>query len=65
MSAPEAPKKRKVPYPDPADIAVVLFFLRGAAEEGLMFRAHRGREAFDACARMLGVDPEVAWRATE
>lgn len=45
----------------PDDVAAVLFFLRGAACEGQMFNARTGREAFDAAARILGLEPEEAW----
>lgn len=50
---------------NPNDVAAVLFFLRGAAVEGQMFNAHRARDVFDAFARMLGLDPDEAWRRTE
>lgn len=57
--------KRKVPFPQPADIVEVMFFLRGAVEQDLTLRGRKSRDAFDAFARMLGVDPECAWRAIE
>lgn len=46
---------------DREDISAVLFFLRGAAEAGQCFNGRRGREAFDAFARLLGQDPAVLW----
>lgn len=43
------------------DAAAVLFFLRGAAEEGAIFNSREAQEAFDAAARLLGLDPQFAW----
>ena len=44
-----------------SDIGAVMFFLRGAAEEGLIFNTYTGREAFDAFARLLKQDPGALW----
>jgi hypothetical protein len=49
---------------DTDDIAAVMFFLRGAAAEELMFNTHRGREAFDAFCRILDVPPDDVWDRT-
>lgn len=43
------------------DAAAVLFFLRGAAEAGAMFNGREAQDAFDAAARLLGLDPQFAW----
>lgn len=43
------------------DIATVMFFLRGAAEDQQMFNTYTGREAFDAFARLLKTDPDRLW----
>ncbi len=47
-----------------AEIAAVMFFLRGAAQEGLIFNSYRGRDAFDAFARLLNQDPVALWERT-
>lgn len=43
------------------DATAVLFFLRGAAEAGAAFNGREGQDAFDAAARLLGLDPRFAW----
>ena len=43
------------------DAAAVLFFLRGAAEAGVMFNGREAQGVFDAAARLLGLDPQFAW----
>lgn len=44
------------------DAAAVLFFLRGAAEAGgVVFNGREAQDAFDAAARLLGLDPAFAW----
>lgn len=43
------------------DATAVLFFLRGAAEDGVLYNGRTAREAFDAAARMMGLDPAFAW----
>lgn len=50
---------------DADDIAAVLFYLRFAAEDGLVFNMTTGREAFDAFARLLDQDPAALWDRTE
>jgi hypothetical protein len=47
-----------------ADIAAVLYFLRGAANDCLLFNTYGGREAFDAFARLLKHDPAELWART-
>lgn len=49
---------------DADDIRDVLFYLRGAAEEGLVFNMTSGREAFDAFARLLAQEPAALWERT-
>jgi len=49
---------------DADDIRDVLFYLRGAAEDGLVFNLTTGREAFDAFARLLDQDPAALWERT-
>lgn len=46
------------------DLAAVMFFLRGAAEDSAMYNTFTGREAFDAMARLIGHDPEALWAMT-
>lgn len=66
-----------MPKPDPAvdpaveaaftraeNIGAVLYYLRFAAEDGLVFNMTTGREAFDAFARLLGEDPAALWERT-
>jgi hypothetical protein len=43
------------------DIAVVMYFVHGAAREGLMFNTWHGKEAFEAFCRLVQVDPVDAW----
>ncbi|MBP7243208.1 hypothetical protein [Amaricoccus sp.] len=45
----------------PDDLAAVLYFLRGAAEAGATFNSREGQDAFDAAARLFGLDPQFAW----
>lgn len=46
------------------DLRDVLFYLRGAAEGGLVFNMTTGREAFNALARLLDQDPADLWERT-
>lgn len=46
------------------DIGAVLYYLRFAAEDGLIFNMTTGCEAFDAFARLLGQDPAALWERT-
>lgn len=58
------PKPPRQPPRDADDIAAVLFYLRFAAEDGLVFNMTTGREAFDAFARLLDQDPAALWDRT-
>lgn len=57
---------QKSPHePSNADnIGAVLYYLRFAAEDGLIFNMTTGREAFDAFARLLSQDPAELWKRT-
>ncbi len=61
LDSPKSPRKPS----NADDIAAVLFYLRFAAEDGLVFNMTTGREAFDAFARLLDQDPAALWDRTE
>lgn len=60
LDSPKFPRKPS----NADDIGAVLFYLRLAAEDGLIFNMTTGREAFDAFARLLDQDPAALWERT-
>jgi len=60
LGKPKSPREQSNSY----DLGAVLYYLRFAAEDGLVFNMTTGREAFDAFARLLGQDPAVLWDRT-